>query len=81
MDTFYYGTVNCVYKFKKKLLKWKGNHLISIFTLGRQRALTDSRSNDKTIIELSYRKVSWFVSVSQILSPLTNHDILLNIVE
>ena len=32
--------------------------------------------NDKTIIELSYRKISWFVSVSQ-----TNHDILLNLVQ
>ena len=45
-------------------------------------------SNDKTIIELGYRKISWFVSVSQInylpkpnlliCSPQTNHDILLN---
>ena len=43
MDTFYYGTVNCIYKLKKKKLKWKGNHLISIFTPGRQRALTASR--------------------------------------
>ena len=48
--------------------------------------------NDKTVIELGYRKISWFVSVSQInylpkakasankliCSPLTNHDILLN---
>ena len=43
--------------------------------------------NDKAIIELGYRKISWFISVSQInylpkpnCSPLTNHDILLNLV-
>ena len=33
-------------------------------------------SNDKTIIELAYHKISWIVSVSQI-----NHDILLNLVQ
>ena len=39
-------------------------------------------SNDKTIIELGYHKISWFVSVSQLIcSPLTNHDILLNLVQ
>ena len=48
-------------------------------------------SNDKTIIELGYRKISWFVSVSQnnmrlrlrqiICSLVTNHDILLNLVQ
>ena len=53
-------------------------------------------SNDKTIMELGYHKISWFVSVSQInylpqpsasannlsgCSPLTNHDILLNLVQ
>ena len=60
-------------------------------------------SNDKTIIELGYRKILWFVSVSQInylpqplasannkkiiiiikllRSPLTNHNILLNLVQ
>ena len=52
-------------------------------------------SNDKTIIELDYHKISWFVSVSQInylpqpsasaniliCSPLTNHDILLILVQ
>ena len=44
--------------------------------------------NDKTIIELSYRKISWLVSVSQInyspqpsASALSNHDILLNLVQ
>ena len=34
-------------------------------------------SNDKTIIELGYPKISWFVSVS----PLTNNDILLNLIQ
>ena len=42
-------------------------------------------SNDKTIIELGYHKISWFVSVSQInyliSSPVTYHDILLNLVQ
>ena len=38
-------------------------------------------SNDKTIIELSYRKITWFVSGEQICSPLTNHDIFLNLVQ
>ena len=52
-------------------------------------------SNDKTIIELGYHKISWFVSVLQInylpqplasankltCSPLTNHDILFNLVQ
>ena len=52
-------------------------------------------SNDKTIIEFGCHKISWFVSVSQvnyllqpsasanilICSPLTNHDILLNLVQ
>ena len=38
-------------------------------------------STDKTIIELGYRKISWFVSVSQVCSPQTNHDILLNLVQ
>ena len=36
------------------------------------------------IIELGYRKISWFVIVSQIIffaSPLTNPDILLNLVQ
>ena len=37
---------------------------------GRERGRKKS-TNDKTIIELGYRKISWFVSVSQIsLSPL-----------
>ena len=36
---------------------------------GRERGRKKS-TNDKTIIELGYRKISWFVSVSQIsLSP------------
>ena len=44
-------------------------------------------SNDKTIIELRYCKILWFVSVSQInysiidLLAQTNHDILLNLVQ
>ena len=46
-------------------------------------------SNDKTIIELGNRKISWFVSVLEIIgfgkelicSPQTNHDILLNLVQ
>ena len=46
---------------------------------------TNRLSNDKTIIELGYRKISWFVSVSQInyliCSQQTNHDILLNLVQ
>ena len=51
--------------------------------------------NDKIIIELSYCKISWFVSVSQInyfastfgfgkkliCLPQTNHDILLNLIQ
>ena len=44
-------------------------------------------SNDKTIIDLGYRKISWFVSVLQInyfpqpiCLPLINHVILLNLV-
>ena len=45
--------------------------------------------NDKTVIELGYRKISWYVSVSQInylaqpseCSPLTNYDISLNLVQ
>ena len=61
-------------------------HVISVITPGRQRALTAFRryyllekqtqwSNDKTIFELGYRIIPWFVSFS----PLTNHDILLNL--
>ena len=47
-------------------------------------------SNDKTIIELVYWKISWFISVSQplfsfgkklICSPLTNHNILLSLIQ
>ena len=52
-------------------------------------------SNDKTIIELGYHKISWFVSVSQInylpqpsasaniliCSQLTNQDILLDLIQ
>ena len=51
-------------------------------------------SKDKTIIKLGCRKISWFVSASQInylpqpsasaykiCSPLTNHDISLNLVQ
>ena len=52
-------------------------------------------SNDKTIIELGYHKISWFASVSQInylpqpsasankliCSLMTNHDILLNLIQ
>ena len=53
-------------------------------------------SNDKTIIELGYRKISWFVSGEQInylpkpkaeanklliCETLTNHDSLLNLVQ
>ena len=45
--------------------------------------------NDKTVIELGYRKISWYVSVSQIdylaqpseCSPLTNYDFSLNLVQ
>ena len=39
------------------------------------------RWNDKTIIELGYCKMSLSVSASQICLPLTNHHILLNIVQ
>ena len=43
----------------------------------------------ETITELGYRKISWFVSVGDqfglvkelICPPLTNHDILLNLVQ
>ena len=58
--------------------------LRSFLRLKRQIA---SLPNDKKIIKLGYRKISWFVSVSQIkyfiCSPLrvTNHDILLNLVQ
>ena len=52
-----------------------------IFSWSKERC-----SNDKTIIELGYRKISWFFSVSQInlnrprlIIDLTNHDILLNL--
>ena len=43
-------------------------------------------SNDKTIIQLGYRKISWFISVclaDQLLicSPQTNHHILFNLVQ
>ena len=45
-------------------------------------------SSDKTIIELGYRKISWFVGVSQInylpqpiCLPVTNHVILFNLVQ
>ena len=53
-------------------------------------------SNDKAIIELGYRKILWFVTVSPlnylpqpsasansilICSPLTNHDSLLNLIQ
>ena len=51
-------------------------YVISVITPGRQRANRFPKilfikkqtqwSNDKTIIELSYRQISWFVSVSQI---------------
>ena len=47
--------------------------------------------NDKTIIELGYRKISWFASISQIsylpkpnnwsVRPQSIHDILLNLVQ
>ena len=69
----------------------------SVITPRRQRAnrfpkilfikkkQTQWRSNDKTIMELGYHKISWFVSVSQInyliSSPVTYHDILLNLVQ
>ena len=52
-------------------------------------------SNDKTITELGYRKISWLVSVSQInylpkpkaeannwsARHMTNHEILVNLVQ
>ena len=43
-------------------------------------------SNDKTIIELGYCKISWFVGqlfaeAELICSPETNYDILLNLVQ
>ena len=43
-------------------------------------------SNDKTIIELGYCKISWFVGqlfaeAELICSPQTNHDILLDLVQ
>ena len=66
-----------------------GRERFDIFSWSKERW-----SNDKTLIELGYRKVSWFVSISQINylpQPsasgnnwpvrLTNHDILLNLVQ
>ena len=88
MDIFCYGTGNSIYKLKKikmgrkpfdlYLYSWKAtrtNRFPKIFIKKQTQW-----SNDK-IIELSYRKVSWVVSVSQICSPLTNHDILLSFVQ
>ena len=47
--------------------------------------MNDEQSNDKTIIELGYCKISWFVGqlfaeAELICSPQTNHDILLDLV-
>ena len=66
-------------------------YVISVITSGKQCALTTFRRyylvkkqsqwwNDKTITELGYRKILWFASVLQIKS-LTNHNILLNLVQ
>ena len=76
-----------------KLFNWEGNQLISASSarlpLPPKNWKQTRWSNDKTIIELSYRKISWFVSVSQINywpQPLAsaidmfapeNHDVLL----
>jgi hypothetical protein len=38
------------------------------------------KMNDKTIIELGYHKISWHRQITDS-SPLTNHDILLNLVQ
>ena len=52
-----------LFSFLRSLLRENGRSLrFSKIFLKKQT----QRSNDKTIIELGYRKISWFVSVSQI---------------
>ena len=80
-----------LFSFLRSLLRENGRSLCfpRIFTKKQTQWL-----NDKTIIELGYCIISWFVSVSQInylpqplalannnCSPQTNPDILLNLVQ
>ena len=73
MDIFCYGTVNCIYKSKskEKIIEMRRKLFDLCHYSWGQRALTAFRryyllkeqtqwSNNKTIIELGYRKISWF---------------------
>ena len=79
------------FSFLQSLLRENGRslHFPKMFIKNQTRW-----SNDKIIIKLGCRKISWFFSVSQInylpqpsasaykiCSPLTNHDISLNLVQ